>query len=198
MKLASCTVLVSGGMCHCVRRSAWFVILVLAGAIACSRSSASKGSGAKDAGSADTGGTDSGRADTGSGDANDDDTGSPQCGGEGMSPPTVYVVDGVTGKAICNAFLVDNDAGAALTPADTEPEAGATCAYGVLEGSGDAITAFFSVTIAAPGYAPAQVDGLANEVDGCAESSPGSPPMTISLTRVDGGDTPVAPPDAGP
>ncbi len=143
------------------------VAFLLAGVAACS-------------GTSSKGATDGGRG----------DTGPAQCGGAVELLPVVTVLDGQTGAPICDAVLVDNDAGAYLNPcAGSGEDCTGKCSY---TASGYGTPSGFSITISAPGYAPSKVTGLLTGACGCGGPCELAQQKTVSLTPVVSADAGTA------
>jgi len=132
------------------------------------------------------------------------DSGSPRPGIDGgtcnlvqIESPVLTVTDALTGKPICDATLVAGQTTVSLFPDGSAP----ACTYTVNGSSGST----FSISITAPGYGVATVNGLMVRYCGCegaceapqqvsASLSPGvSPPSDGGLPVRDASFTPCPP-----
>lgn len=117
------------------------------------------------------------------------------CEPEHTVSPIVSVMDAKTGNAICDATLV-NAPDDSFLPCFGNDGCTGSCQYTISE-LGSSETATFSVTITAPGYAPAVASGLTPTECGC-DAGPCETPqqITVSLMALDGGSSSDAGKDA--
>jgi hypothetical protein len=98
-------------------------------------------------------------------------TGGPACGALTLVTPRLSVTDKTTGKPICDA---DAESGGRLLPASTDPD---SCTY-----NAQGEDSHFKMTITAPGFATAEVQGLSEWECGCGQACAAPEVVSVALT----------------
>jgi hypothetical protein len=158
-------------------------LLVPAVAFACGGSTLSPGGGSSSSGDGGTG--------TGSGTGSVTET----CNVVRLVPPVLTVLNAINGIAVCNAVLVNNDAGANLSSCTGSEGCTGTCPYTVRSLGGEGTS--FSVTISAPGYIPVNVPNLNVQTCGCSGTCAGPQEVTVKLQESTDSQEGVPLPDSG-